>query len=108
MHILIFMAVATVLIILWAQGNLFACVFLSIVPALGFLIFAIQDRTDSPGSPAWMLICAVSLAVIWVPLYLRRRRAVPQLTYETYNHVPSWALPDTRPRDPQRGAIRLR
>ena len=32
MHILFFLAVAAVLIIWWFNGNLFACVFLSIIP----------------------------------------------------------------------------
>ena len=70
MHILIGMAVATVLIILWASGNLFACVFLSIPPALGLLIIAM--RTD-PALPIYPQLCFGSLAVIWTPRFLHRR-----------------------------------
>jgi len=74
MHILIGMAVATVLIILWAQGSLFACVFLSLAPALGALIFLIQSPHASP----WWLACVALIVVIWTPRYvlLRRERAV--------------------------------
>jgi hypothetical protein len=73
-HILIGLAVATVLIILWASGNLFACVFLSIPPALGLLIFMLQDARGSPNHWVWALACAFSLAGIWAPRLFRRPR----------------------------------
>jgi hypothetical protein len=72
-HILIGLAVATVLIILWASGNLFACVFLSIPPALGLLIIAM--RTD-PALPIYPQLCFGSLAVIWLPRFLMYRMSV--------------------------------
>lgn len=71
MHILIGLAVATVLIILWAQGNLFACVFLSIPTALGLLLFAVQDAARSPDHVTWAFVCAALLAGIWAPRYWR-------------------------------------
>ena len=78
MHILIGLAVATVLIILWAQGNLFACVFLSIPTGLGALFF-ISD------TPVIGLICVLLLAGIWAPRYYRRLfPKVPALTHYTY------------------------
>ena len=70
-HILIGLAVATVLIILWASGNLFACVFLSIPAGLGLLIFTVQDARGSPNHWIWALACAALLAGIWVPRYYR-------------------------------------
>ena len=67
-HILIGMAVATVLIILWAQGSLFACVFLSIPTGLGLLFF-FSD------TPVIGLICVLLLAGIWVPRFYWLHRA---------------------------------
>ena len=46
MHILIGLAVATVILILWARGSLFACVFLSIPTGLGALFF-FSDKSAS-------------------------------------------------------------
>lgn len=71
-HILIFMAVATALIILWAGGNLFACVFLSLPPAVGgvlgvFMASAANTASDRTFG-AWMLVAsAVALGIIWFP-----------------------------------------
>ena len=74
MHILIGLAVATVIIILWAQGSLFACVFLSIPTGLGALFF-FSD------TPVIGLICALLLAGIWVPrYYLGRRERTASIT----------------------------
>ena len=71
MHILIGLllglAVASVIIILWAQGSLFACVFLSIPTGLGLLFF-ISD------TPVIGLICVLLLAGIWAPRYYLGRR----------------------------------
>jgi hypothetical protein len=72
--ILIGMGVAATLIILWVQGNLFACVFLSIPPALGLLIFTLQDGTNSPNHVDWAIACLALLAVVWMPHYCLRRR----------------------------------
>jgi hypothetical protein len=67
------LAIATVLIIGWAAGNLFACVFLSIPTALAMLIFAIQ----SPSNVGWTLACAGALCIIWTPYMARRQAARP-------------------------------
>jgi RsiW-degrading membrane proteinase PrsW (M82 family) len=78
MHILIGLiglTIATVIIMLWARGTLFACVFLSIPTTLVMLIFAFQDRTGSPNGPVWALVCAMLLAVIWAPRCFRLARA---------------------------------
>jgi hypothetical protein len=64
------LAVAAAFIILWASGNLFACVFLSIPPALGLLVIAMRDN---PAMPIYPLICIGALVVIWTPRYLHRR-----------------------------------
>jgi hypothetical protein len=80
MHILIGLLIATAVIILWAQGNLFACVFLSIPTAGAMLIFAFQDRTGSPNGPVWALVCAALLAGIWAPRYWRLHQTVPSRT----------------------------
>jgi membrane protein implicated in regulation of membrane protease activity len=69
MHILIGMAVATLLIIGCFAGNLFVCVFLSLAPALGALIFFAQ----TPAQPGWGLVCIGVVCVIWLPRYLRLR-----------------------------------
>ena len=77
MHILliaiIVMGLATILLIGWAQGQLFACVFLSIPPALGLLIIAM--RTD-PALPIYPQLCFGALAIIWTPRYLIRRSSI--------------------------------
>jgi hypothetical protein len=65
MHILIGLVVATVLVIGWACGNLFACVFLSL-PTIGLFVFlAMQNHPAA----AW---CLAALGAIWVPLGYRR------------------------------------
>ena len=74
MHILIGLAVATVIIILWAQGSLFACVFLSIPTGLGALILAVQDELTAPNHVAHALFCALLLLVIWAPRFYRGTR----------------------------------
>ena len=57
MHILliaiIVMGLATILLIGWAQGQLFACVFLSIPTGLSMLIFAMQEPVRSPDHVFW-------------------------------------------------------
>jgi hypothetical protein len=70
MHILIGLAVATLLIIGICVGNLFACVFLSLLPA-AYLLLAVGLGTTNSGG--WALACVVLLCVIWGPRYLRIR-----------------------------------
>ena len=70
MHILIGLAVATVIIILWARGNLFACVFLSIPIGL-LMLLMIADTGDGLKALLSAMVCAGLLAVIWVPRYWR-------------------------------------
>ena len=81
MHILIFMAVATVLIIWWFNGNLFACVFLSIIPGGsrwgGFFSGDIRQQRGDRVSAAWFALAgAIALAVIWIPRQVRLQRLV--------------------------------
>ena len=75
-HALICLVIATVLLIGWGAGNLFACVFLSIPVGLGMLIFILQ----TPSNPPWALACMVALIVIWAPRWHRRRA----MTYPIY------------------------
>jgi hypothetical protein len=69
MIVLIGLTVATLLIIGCFAGNLFVCVFLSLAPALGALIFFAQ----TPPQPGWGLVCIAVICVIWLPRYLRLR-----------------------------------
>ena len=79
MHILIGLiglVVATVIIIMWARGGLFACVFLSIPIGGGLLVFVLQVPSGgSPNAPIWALVCALLLAGIWAPRYFRQATA---------------------------------
>jgi hypothetical protein len=70
MHILIGMAVATLLVIGVAVGNLFACVFLSLLPAAYLALALTVGTTNSEG---WAIACVVLLVVIWGPRWLRLR-----------------------------------
>jgi hypothetical protein len=70
MHILIGMAIASILIIGWAMGNLFCAVFLSLAPAAGAIILLAQKTGPSP----WALACFALIAVIWAPIWLRAAR----------------------------------
>ena len=75
LHLLIGLTVATLLIIGCFYGNLFACVFLSIVPGGAVLILCLQQLPGgSPSNPAWALVCAGLLACIWAPRYYRLRQ----------------------------------
>ena len=72
MHILIGLVVATVLVIGWACGNLFACVFLSLpVGALG--LYSMLFINTGAGL-AGVLACAAVLCGIWGPRYYQRHR----------------------------------
>ena len=68
MHILIGLflglIVGTILIIMWASGNLLACVFLSILPSLGLLVIAMREN---PALPIYPQICLGALVIIWLP-----------------------------------------
>lgn len=81
MHILIGLVIATVLIILWLQGNLFACVFLTLPAAgggvLGLLLAVIANTMEDRNLGAWMIVAsAAALAAIWVPRqYLLHRNS---------------------------------
>jgi hypothetical protein len=70
MHILIGLVVATVLVIGWAAGNLFACVFLSLpTGALGlYSLLFINTGAGFLG----VLACAAVLCGIWAPYGYRR------------------------------------
>ena len=81
MHILIGLiglTIATVIIMLWSRGTLFACVFLSIPTGLGLLLFTVQDAARSPGHMTWALVCAVLLAGIWAPRLFRLQAKAPR------------------------------
>jgi hypothetical protein len=93
MHILIGLVMATALIIMWANGSLFACVLLSIPPGLGLLVIVMRD---DPALPIYHAICFGSLAIIWAPRYFRFRRPMRRLQ----SHERGW--PDVpMPRPPQ-------
>ena len=80
MHILIGLAVATVLIILWAQGSLFACVFLSIPTGLGALFFI----SDTPVQTVDLYRPASGRRHLGATRYYRRLfPKVPALTHYT-------------------------
>jgi hypothetical protein len=66
MHIVLGMAVASLLIIGVAVGNLFACVFLSLLPAAYLLLCIVAGTHNSEG---WAFASAVLLCVIWAPRY---------------------------------------
>ena len=79
MEILFFLAVATVLIIWWFNGNLFACVFLSIIPGgaagVGFLVAIFASNGEDRVSAAWCALAgAIALGIIWLPRYVRLQR----------------------------------
>lgn len=64
------LAIATLLVIGWIYGSLFACVFLTL-PAL--LMFGLAVMLDGPAAPYFQIGCAVLVAAIWVPFVIRRR-----------------------------------
>lgn len=96
MHILIGMAVTTVLIIGWAMGNLFCAVFLSLAPAAGALILLAQKTGPSP----WALACFALIAVIWAPRYLPRlpeRRRLAKIARQRRRDYLTARHPDPAP-----------
>jgi hypothetical protein len=64
MTILVGLVIATFLVIGWACGSIFACVFMTLPVAVVALIFAFQDTGARTGS---MMICLGIIAVIWAP-----------------------------------------
>ena len=73
LHIIIGLVIATVLVMGWAGGNLFACVFLSLPVGLAAIICALQAKQDMWGA---FVACLVILAVIWLPRHIRHRTLV--------------------------------
>ena len=74
--ILIGLGATTALIIMWAQGNPIACVFLSIPTGLALLIFTLQNDATSPRHVGNALICIVILVFVWLPhISIRQRNA---------------------------------
>jgi len=74
MHILLFLAVATVVVMLWARGALFACVFMTLpLAALGIASLVTIGQPGGAGAGAVGIIASVGLlAAVWAPRYLRR------------------------------------
>jgi hypothetical protein len=62
--------IATMLVVGWACGSIFACVFLTLPVALVALLCAVQDSGPRIGS---VLICLAIIAVIWTPAKLRKK-----------------------------------
>ena len=86
LHAIIGLVIATVLLIGWGAGNLFACVFLSIPVGLGMLVFILQTPSNLP----WALACMVVLVVIWAPRW-HRRRAMAYPIYRQQRTPIDWA-----------------
>ncbi len=74
MEILIGLAIATVLVIGWAKGNLFACVFLSLGLLLGALFSAVIMFSGQDWGAILFVICLALLAGVWGPRYYYVRR----------------------------------
>jgi hypothetical protein len=66
MHILIGLAVATVLLIGWICGNVFACVFLTVGALFVAIVFS-----AAPAVGTIRLMCLACIFVIWVPFFIR-------------------------------------
>jgi hypothetical protein len=97
MHIIIGMAVATLLIIGWGYGSLVACVFLTLAPAAALLIFALQHLSRGhPSDPVWILVCIGLIAIIWLPRHLRLR-AMRGPVYPVYRAPPPPPHPSAQP-----------
>lgn len=64
MSILIGLGVATLLVIGWFVGSIFACVFLTLPVATATIVFAAQDTGPRIG---WVLVCLGIMVVIWAP-----------------------------------------
>jgi FtsH-binding integral membrane protein len=77
MHVLIGLvvglAITTVLLIGWARGNLFACVFLSLPPTAYLLIVCLQQSGNVHNNfyPGWVLACVGLICVVWAPRHLQ-------------------------------------
>ena len=80
MHILFFMAIATVLIITWFTGNLFACVFLSLVPGVFLLLCVVELFAGSMSGVTgiWAFACIGLLVAIWAPRHFRLQAMAPR------------------------------
>ena len=73
MHILIGFAIATLLIIGWARGNLFCCVFLNLGTAAGVL-FGLLFMETPPIGVTIIVVCLVLTGIVWAPrIYLINR-----------------------------------
>lgn len=101
MHILIGLViglgVATILLITWARGSLFACVFLSLLPAAYVLLACLQQISGGNNFyPGWVLACLGLIGIIWLPRY-RLLRAMRGPVYPVYRAPLAPPLPPADP-----------
>ena len=77
MHILIGLAIATVLVIGWWHGNLFVCVFATL-PISMFMAAVLAGGPDpNHQSIVLFMLSLGALVLVWLPRYLQRRRRYP-------------------------------
>lgn len=72
MHILIGLVIATFLVIGWACGNVFACVFLTLGGLFCMLVGGLLR-----GEPGVFVMTGAMLVIIWAPIGIRMSNARP-------------------------------